>query len=79
MDSTVKGGIRAEEAGKPRVIVLTEENHRVWSNVIEQLIRKKRIRGHVTRTAIHPEPARSETAAITSCTILSLARLSYIC
>ena len=64
MDIGVTSGIRAEEAGRPRVIVLTEENHRVWLNVIEQLLRQNRIWGHVTRTAIHPEPAKSVTAAV---------------
>ena len=29
MDAAVTSGIRAEEAGRPRVIVLTEENYRV--------------------------------------------------
>ena len=64
MDTGVTSGIRAEELGRPRVIVLTEENYRVWSNVTEQLLRQNRIWGHVTRTAIHPEPARSVTAAV---------------
>ena len=64
MDSCVTNGIRAEENGRPRVIMLTESNYRVWSTVTELTLREKKLWGHVTRTAILPGPIRVMTAAV---------------
>ena len=53
-DSTI--GIRADEGyARPR-LVLKDETVNVWSTVIEQLFREKRIWGHVQGTTPHPGP-----------------------
>ena len=64
MDSSVTNGIRADEAGRPRIIILTESNYRVWSMMTKQMLREKKLWGHITRTAIFPAPIRVMTAAV---------------
>ena len=64
MESTLANGIRADEAGRPRIIMLTESNYRVWSMVTEQNLRERKAWGHITRTALLPAPIRVMTAAV---------------
>ena len=65
MESYATNGIRAEEAGRPRTIMLTETNYRVWAAMTEKLLREKKLWGHVTRTANLPAPVRTVTPAVT--------------
>ena len=65
MESYSTNGIRAEEAGRPRTIMLTETNYRVWAAMTEKLLREKKLWGHVTRTANLPAPVRTVTPAVT--------------
>lgn len=64
MESTSSIGIRADEFVRSRIVVLTEENYRVWSTVLEESFKEKRLWGHVTRTEIIPDPPRVIRAAV---------------
>ena len=65
MESTITNGIRAEsEAGRGRIIMLTETNYRVFASMTEQSLKEKRLWGHVIRTALSPVPARVVTVAV---------------
>ena len=65
METTLTNGIRAEsEAGRGRIIMLTETNYRVWASMTEQSLKEKRLWGHVIRTALSPAPTRVVTAAV---------------
>ena len=65
METMLSNGIRAEsEAGRGRIIMLTETNYKVWASMTEQSLKEKRLWGHVTRTALFPAPARVVTAAV---------------
>lgn len=66
METIVSNGIRAEsEAGRGRIIMLTETNYRVWASMTEQSLKEKKLWGHVIRTALSPAPARAVSAAVT--------------
>ena len=64
MDPIASNGIRADEAGRGRVIMLTETNYRVWSTMTQQMLKEKKLWGHIIRTVLPPPPARVETAAV---------------
>ena len=65
MDSSI--GIRAEgdDSGFFRSrIILKEGNYRVWSTVVEQNLREKKLFGHVMRTAVRPPLPRAMAPAV---------------
>ena len=62
MDSLIIG-IRAEELGR-KGIVLSEGNHRVWSIVLEQTLRVKKLWVHVLGTAVPPPLVRVRALGI---------------
>ena len=65
MDSS--NGIRAigDDSGFSRSrIVLKENNYRVWSTVVEQSLRDKKLWGHVMGTAVRPPPPRAMAPAV---------------
>lgn len=64
MESLLTNGIRADEAGRGRIIMLTETNYRVWSTMTEQMLKEKRLWDHITRTAIFPAPVRALRAVV---------------
>ena len=64
MESHLTNGIRADEAGRGRIIMLTETNYRVWSTMTEQMLKEKKLWGHITRTARFPAPVRALRAAV---------------
>lgn len=58
-------GIRADEFGyRSRVITLTDDNYRVWSTLIEQVLREKKLWSHVARATLPPPHVRVVTAAM---------------
>ena len=65
METISSIGIRADGAGRERVIMLTETNYRVWASMTEQSLKEKRLWGHVVRTVLLPPPARVVSAAVT--------------
>ena len=56
-------GIRAEELGR-RGIVLRAGNCRVWSIILEQTLREKKLWVHVLGTAVPPPPVRVRAPGI---------------
>ena len=54
--------IRAHDLG--RRIVLREGNYRVWSLVLEESLREKKLWAHVDGTAVHPPPPRIRAPGI---------------
>ena len=56
-------GIKAEELGR-RGIVLREGNYRVWSIVLEQTLREKKLWVHVLGTTVPPPPVRVRAPGI---------------
>ena len=65
MDSSF--GIRAigDNSGFSRSrIIFKENNYRVWSTVLEQNLREKKLWGHVMGTAVRPPPPRAMAPAV---------------
>ena len=50
-------GIRADNVVRGRII-LREGNHRVWSTVLEQTVREKKLWHHVMGTSVPPPAPR---------------------
>ena len=51
-------GIRADDVGHSRII-LREGNYRVWSTVLEQTLREKKLWNHVMGTSVPPPAPRT--------------------
>ena len=64
--SSVTNGIRAsDDSGFVKTrIILNEKNYRVWSTLVEQALREKKLWQHIIGTAVRPAVARVLTNAI---------------
>ena len=64
--SGVSIGIRAtDDSGFVKTrIILSEKNYRVWSTLVEQALREKKLWQHITGTAVRPPAARALTIAV---------------
>ena len=59
----ISNGIRArDDLGRSR-IVLKENNYRVWTVILEQALRERKLWGHVMATAVRPCEARAVAGA----------------
>ena len=58
IESYPTSGIRADEAERPQTIILIDTHFRVWSTLTEQMLREKKVQGHITRTANLFTPVR---------------------
>ena len=56
-------GIRADDVGRSRII-LREGNYRVWSTVLEQTMREKKLWNHVMGTSVPPRAPRTRAPGI---------------
>ena len=56
-------GIRADDVGRSRII-LREGNYRVWSTVLEQTLREKKLWNHVMGTSVPPPAPRTRAPGI---------------
>ena len=65
METISSIGIRADGAGRERVIMLTETNYRVWASLTEQSLKEKRLWGYVIHTILFLAPAHVKSAPVT--------------
>ena len=73
-------GIRADDVGRSRII-LREGNYRVWSTVLEQTLREKKLWNHVMGTSIAPPNSRVRAlgiAAVGADPILMIAAMAGV-
>ena len=56
-------GMRADDVGRSRII-LREGNYRVWSTVLEQTLREKKLWNHVMGTSVPPLAPRTRAPGI---------------
>ena len=56
-------GIKADDVGRSRII-FGEGNYRVWSTVLEQTLRKKKLWNHVMGTSVPPPTPRIRAPGI---------------
>ena len=65
MDSSFGIRVKGDDSGFSRSrITLKENNCRVWSTVLEQKLREKKLFGHVMRTAVRPPLPRAMAPAV---------------
>ena len=74
-------GIRADDVGRGRIIP-KEGNYRVWSTVLEQTLREKKLWHHVMGTSVPPPAprarARGIAAAVAADPILMIAAMAGV-
>ena len=73
-------GIRADDVVRNRII-LREGNYRVWSTVLEQTLREKKLWNHVMGTSVPPPFPRVRApgmAAVAADTILGIAKIAAV-
>ena len=73
-------GIKADDVGRSRII-LREGNYRVWSTILEQTLREKKLWHHVMGTFVPPPAPRVRTrgiAAIAGDPILIIATMAGV-
>ena len=73
-------GIRADDVGRSRII-LREGNYRVWSTVLEQTLREKKLWNHVMGTSVPPLAPRvraPDIAAVAADQILLIAAMALV-
>ena len=63
MDNNSNGIRASDDLGRSR-IVLKENNYRVWSVILEQALRERKLWSHVMATAVRPPEARAVVAAV---------------
>ena len=56
-------GIKADDVGRNRII-LREGNYKVWSTVLEQMVREKNLWNHVMSTYVPPLALRARALRI---------------
>ena len=61
----ISNGIKASDDIARSIIVLKYNNYRVWSVILEQALRERKLWGHVMATAVRPLEARAVVATVT--------------